>query len=48
MMEELYKVMDDLLDVEFQMTSGIDLMKEMEEKDKQESTSTIPEKCKNL
>ena len=31
MMEELYKVMDDLLDVEFQMKSGIDLLKEMEE-----------------
>ena len=71
MMEELYKVMDDLLDVEFQMKSGIDLLKELEEfymleketeksddttleksndkkKDKQESTNTIPEKCKNL
>ena len=97
-MEELYKVMDDLLDVEFQMKSGIDLLKELEEfymleketeesdarkvvvlmkgylqsmksniweiiryiddttleksndkkKDKQESTNTIPEKCKNL
>ena len=31
MMEELYKVMDDLLDVEFQMKSGIDLRKELEE-----------------
>ena len=31
MMEELYKVMDDLLDVEFQMKSGIDLLKELEE-----------------
>ena len=30
-MEELYKVMDDLLDVEFQMKSGIDIMKELEE-----------------
>ena len=30
-MEELYKVMDDLLDVEFQMKSGIDLLKELEE-----------------
>ena len=29
-MEELYKVMDDLLDVEFQMKSGIDLLKELE------------------
>lgn len=28
-MEELYKVMDDLLDVEFQMKSGIDLLKEL-------------------
>ena len=25
-MEELYKVMDDLLDVEFQMKSGIDIL----------------------
>ena len=31
MMEELYKVMDDLLDVEFQMKSGIDLLKELKE-----------------
>ena len=31
MMEELYKVMNDLLDVEFQMKSGIDLLKELEE-----------------
>ena len=31
MMEELYKVMEDLLDVEFQMKSGIDLLKELEE-----------------
>ena len=31
MMEELYKVMDDLLDVEFQMKSGIDLLKKLEE-----------------
>lgn len=30
-MEELYKVMDDLLDVEFQMKSGIALLKELEE-----------------
>ena len=30
-MEELYKVMDDLLDVEFQMKSGLDLLKELEE-----------------
>lgn len=30
-MEELYKVMDDLLDMEFQMKSGIDLLKELEE-----------------
>ena len=30
-MNELYKVMDDLLDVEFQMKSGIDLLKELEE-----------------
>lgn len=30
-MEELYKVMDDLLDVEFQMKSGIDILKELEE-----------------
>ena len=30
-MEELYKVMDDLLDVEFQMKSGIDLLKKLEE-----------------
>ena len=29
-MEELYKVMDDLLDVEFQMKSGIDLLKDLE------------------
>ena len=32
-MEELYKVMDDLLDVEFQMKSGIDLLKELEDRD---------------
>lgn len=31
-MNELYKVMDDLLDVEFQMKAGIDILKEMEEK----------------
>lgn len=30
-MEELYKVMDDLLDLEFQMKSGMDLLKELEE-----------------
>lgn len=30
-MDELYKVMDDLLDVEFQMKAGIDILKEMEE-----------------
>lgn len=30
-MNELYKVMDDLLDVEFQMKAGIDILKEMEE-----------------
>ena len=30
-MEELYKVMDDLLDVEFQMKAGMDLLKELEE-----------------
>lgn len=30
-MEELYKVMDDLLDVEFQMKAGIDILKELEE-----------------
>ena len=29
--EELYKVMDDLLEVEFQMTAGMDLLKELEE-----------------
>lgn len=30
-MEELYKVMDDLLEVEFQMKTGMDLLKELEE-----------------
>ena len=45
MMEELYKVMDDLLDVEFQMKSGIDLLKELEEfymleKETEESDTT--------
>lgn len=30
-MEELYKVMDDLLEVEFQMKAGIDILKELEE-----------------
>ena len=30
-MEELYKVMDDLLEVEFQMKAGMDLLKELEE-----------------
>ncbi|WP_199592012.1 hypothetical protein [Faecalibacillus faecis] len=29
--EELYKVMDDLLEVEFQMKAGMDLLKELEE-----------------
>ena len=27
-MEELYKVMDDLLEVEFQMKAGMDILKE--------------------
>ena len=31
MMEELYKVMDDLLEVEFQMKAGMDILKELEE-----------------
>ena len=30
-MEELYKVMDDLLEVEFQMKAGMDLLKDLEE-----------------
>mgnify|MGYP000096210922 CR=1 FL=1 len=30
-MEELYKVMDDLLEVEFQIKSGMDILKELEE-----------------
>ena len=30
-MEELYKVMDDLLEVEFQMKAGMDPLKELEE-----------------
>nr|WP_288544425.1 hypothetical protein [uncultured Faecalibacillus sp.] len=30
-MEELYKVMDDFLEVEFQMKAGMDLLKELEE-----------------
>ena len=30
-MEELYKVMDDLLEVEFQMKAGMDILKELEE-----------------
>ena len=30
-MEELYKVMDVLLEVEFQMNAGMDILKEMEE-----------------
>ena len=30
-MEELYKVMDDLLEVEFQMKAGRDILKELEE-----------------
>lgn len=30
-MEELYKVMDDLLEVEFQIKSGTDILKELEE-----------------
>ena len=30
-MEELYKVMNDLLEVEFQMKAGMDLLKELEE-----------------
>ena len=30
-MEELYKVMDDLLEVEFQMNAGMDILKELEE-----------------
>ena len=30
-MEELYKVMDDLLDLEFQIKAGMDILKEMEE-----------------
>ena len=29
--EELYKVMDDVLEVEFQMKAGMDLLKELEE-----------------
>ncbi len=29
--EELYKVMDDLLEVEFQMKAGMDILKELEE-----------------
>ena len=29
-MEELYKVMDDLLEVEFQMKAGMDILKELE------------------
>ena len=28
-MEELYKVMDDLLEVEFQMKAGMDILKEL-------------------
>lgn len=30
-MEELYKVMDDLLDLEFYIKVGMDIMKELEE-----------------
>ena len=30
-MEELYKVMDDLLEVEFQMKAGMDILKELKE-----------------
>ena len=30
-MEELYKVMDDLPEVEFQMKAGMDILKELEE-----------------
>ena len=30
-MEELYKVMDDLLDLEFQIKVGMDILKELEE-----------------
>ena len=30
-MEELYKVMDDLLDLEFQIKAGMDILKELEE-----------------
>ena len=30
-MEKLYKVMDDLLEVEFQMKAGMDILKELEE-----------------
>ena len=30
-MEELYKVMDDFLEVEFQMKAGMDILKELEE-----------------
>lgn len=30
-MEELYKVMDDLLDLEFQIKAGMDFLKELEE-----------------
>lgn len=30
-MEELYKVMDDLLEMEFQMKAGLDILKELEE-----------------
>ena len=29
-MEELYKVMDDLLDLEFQIKAGMDILKELE------------------
>ena len=32
-MEELYKVMDDFLEVEFQMKAGMDLLTELEEFD---------------
>lgn len=31
MMEELYKVMDDLLDLEFQIKAGMDILKELKE-----------------
>ena len=30
-MEELYKVMDELLDLEFQIKAGMDILKELEE-----------------